>query len=275
MSSLTDNDKRYLEALLGMRTGYVLDYSNANFAALFKSHSIDINSRKYQIYGPSKANRMRAFWDQEPDSVVAAVLADLLDSYVVWCELANRVVDHKLLSRCREIVARLSGRQETSRPLENVDALSITFPLQALEQLPVDAQVRHVIAARFEEAHKALSTGAFLSVIVLCGSVLEGVLYGAAQRQPEKFNRSPLSPKTAEGKVKPFREWNLAQLIDVACDVGLLTLDVKKFSHQLRYFRNYIHPYEEVQSGFTPDEHTAKLCLQVLNAALADLVEPR
>jgi hypothetical protein len=51
--------------------------------------------------------------------------------------------------------------------------------------------------------------------------------------------------------------------------------DVKKFSHGLRDFRNYIHPYEQMQSGFAPDEHTAKLCFQVLKAALASVAGER
>jgi hypothetical protein len=66
-----------------------------------------------------------------------------------------------------------------------------------------------------------------------------------------------------------------AQFIDTACDVQLLKLDVKKFSHGLRDFRNYIHPYQQMVSGFTPDEHTAKVCFQVLKAALASLAGER
>ena len=72
-----------------------------------------------------------------------------------------------------------------------------------------------------------------------------------------------------------FHEWSLAQLIDVACEVGMLKPDIKKFSHGLRDFRNYIHPYEQVVSGFAPDEHTAKVCLQVLKATLASLAAER
>ena len=64
-------------------------------------------------------------------------------------------------------------------------------------------------------------------------------------------------------------------MIDVACEVGVLKLDIKKFSHGLRDFRNYIHPYEQMTSGFTPDEHTAKVCFQVLKAALANLAGER
>lgn len=67
MSSLTDIEKRYLEKILGMQTGWVLDYKDPTFAAFFKRHNIDIHSQKYQTYGPSKAKKMRAFWEQESD----------------------------------------------------------------------------------------------------------------------------------------------------------------------------------------------------------------
>ncbi|WP_294535684.1 hypothetical protein [uncultured Rhodoblastus sp.] len=56
---------------------------------------------------------------------------------------------------------------------------------------------------------------------------------------------------------------------------GLLKRDVKKFSHGLRDFRNYIHPYEQMVSGFSPDEHTAKVCFKVLKAALASVAGER
>ena len=121
---------------------------------------------------------------------------------------------------------------------------------------------------------QCLSVGAFLSVIFQCGSVLEAVLLGAAQKEPEKFNRSKSSPKQ-DGKVKPFQDWSLAEFINVAHDIGLLKPDVQKFSHGLRDFRNYIHPYQQLASRFRPDEHTARVCVQVLKAALADVAGER
>ena len=132
-----------------------------------------------------------------------------------------------------------------------------------------------IIENRLSEARAAMGAGAYLSTIFLCGSVLEAVLLGAAQKEPARFNRASASPKTADGSVKRFHEWSLAQFIDVACEAGLLKPDVKKFSHGLRDFRNYIHPYEQMVSGFTPDQHTAKVCFQVLKAALASVAGER
>ena len=71
-----------------------------------------------------------------------------------------------------------------------------------------------------------------------------------------------------DGKPKIFPEWSLANLIDTAHELGILKEDVRKFSHALRDFRNYIHPLQQVGSGFHPDEHTAKICWHVLKAAI-------
>ena len=141
--------------------------------------------------------------------------------------------------------------------------------------MPLSAQVVSIVDVRLNEARIALAAGAHLSVIFLCGSVLEAVLLGAAHQSPARFNQANATPKTADGPPKRFHEWTLAQLIDVACEVGVLKIDVKKFSHGLRDFRNYIHPYQQMTSGFTPDEHTAKVCFQVLKAALASLAGER
>ena len=82
---------------------------------------------------------------------------------------------------------------------------------------------------------------------------------------------SKSSPKDKEGKIKQFQYWTLSNFIDVAYEVGLLMEDIKKFSHSLRDFRNYIHPYEQVSSGFNPDKHTSAICWQVLKAAMYQL----
>lgn len=276
MSSLTDIEKRYLEKLLGMQGGYVLDYSDATFGEFFNRHRIDIHGAKYQSYGTSKAKKMRAFWECEPDALVGTVLSEMLESYEADCDLSNRETDASVLEKARGIVARLSGKAAPPKPTQTVDDfLHREFTIPNIQKLPIEAMAVPIIQGRLDEARKALQAEAYLSVIFLCGSVLEAVLLGAAQREPARFNRAAGSPKGADGTVRRFHEWSLAQLIDVACEIDILKLDVKKFSHGLRDFRNYIHPYEQMISGFTPDEHTAKVCLQVLKAALASVAGER
>ena len=276
MSSLTDVEKRYLEKLLRMSSGYVLDYSDAAFGEFFRRYNIDIHGPKYQTYGSSKAKKMRAFWEHESDSLVGTILSEMLDSYEADCELNSRDIDKTILERSRIIVGRLSGKVTQTKTSQTADDfLQNEFTIPNIQKLPIETLALPIVEKRLAESELALRAGAHLSVILLCGSVLEAVLLGAAQKEPALFNQASASPKNRDGSVKKLYEWSLAQFIDVACEIGLLKPDVKKFSHGLRDFRNYIHPYEQMVSGFTPDEHTAKVCFQVLKAALASIAGER
>jgi hypothetical protein len=140
-----------------------------------------------------------------------------------------------------------------------------------LSKVPIEAGLVPILESRFQEAVRALNSACWLSAIFMCGSILEGLLLGMALANPQKFNQAKSAPKDKNGKVKPFQEWSLAQLIDVSCQLNYLKVDIKKFSHALRDFRNYIHPFQQMSSQFSPDEHTAQICMQVLRAAISGL----
>jgi len=162
---------------------------------------------------------------------------------------------------------------DSSGGIKEDEFLKREFSEISLERIGLDGIVTETLKLRFEEIKKCLTAEAPLSVLFLAGSTLEGILLGIALKHPKEFNQSKSSPKDKEGKVKQFQDWTLSNYIDVAYDVGLLMEDVRKFSHSLRDFRNYIHPYAQVSSGFNPDKHTATICWQVLKAAIYQLTE--
>jgi len=156
--------------------------------------------------------------------------------------------------------------------LSNEDEfLSREFKEVAIEALQLEPAVTEVLKKRIEEIRICLASNAPLAAIFLCGSTLEGMLLGIATKHPKDFNQSQSAPKTQEGKVKNFPEWNLNNFIDTAHSIGFIKEDVKKYSHSLRGFRNYIHPYQQIATRFDPDIHTAKLSWQVLKLALLQL----
>lgn len=182
----------------------------------------------------------------------------------------------KIFRSSKEILFKKAGEID----FENVDKkaelteaefLNREFKELNIEKIGLDGTIAEILDLRFEEIKKCLGSNAPLSVIFLCGSSLEGILLGVAMKTPKSFNTAISSPKNQEGKVKPFHEWTLNNLINTAFEVGLLKEDVKKFSHSLRDFRNYIHPYQQLSSGFNPDKHTAKISWQVLKAAIHQL----
>mgnify|MGYP007079437999 FL=1 len=136
----------------------------------------------------------------------------------------------------------------------------------------IDSSVIDILNSRIIEIQNSIKSNSPLSCVILCGSVLEGILLGVASNRMKEFNKCEISPKNKKTqKVLTFNEWSLANFIDVSFKLGLIDLDVKKYSHSLRDFRNYIHPYQQMISRFNPDIETAKISWQVLKAAITDL----
>lgn len=163
--------------------------------------------------------------------------------------------------------------EEPSEETTENDFLEREFNNVNVRGLGLEGAVTDVLNFRLKEIEKCFSSDSPLAVILLAGSTLEGILLGLAIKYPKEFNTAKSSPKDCNGKVKAFHEWHLASFIDVAKDLGLIQHDTHKFSHSLRDFRNYIHPFEQMSSGFSPREHTAKICLQVLKSAISEINE--
>lgn len=163
-----------------------------------------------------------------------------------------------------------SGKSTTTDVKED-EFLKMTFNVN-VDLLGLDSNVSEVIKLRLKEVEACISSEAPLASILLIGSIMEGILLGMATTYPQKFNQAPSAPKDKDtGKVRTFPNWTLNNFIDVAYDVGLLKQDVKKFSHVVRDFRNFIHPYEQMSSRFFPDKQTALICFQVLKAAISQI----
>lgn len=140
MSTLTEVDKRYLEKILGMEGGYLLDYNDMTFGQFFNRHRVDIHGTKYQTYGTSKAKKMRAFWENEPDAVVGKVLSEMLDVYEANCKLNKNEIDTAVLQESRKSAARLLGMPQPELPSRTGDEfLSREFTIPNIQKLPIEA----------------------------------------------------------------------------------------------------------------------------------------
>lgn len=270
MSSLSSLEKRKLELLFDMGSGYVLDFTDATFAEFFRTTcGINIDDEKYRFIGTSKAKRLRAFWELEPDQIVGTILNEMILISQHILSTTGKDSNNTVTQECKAIARRLTGDKIKTAMTEE-DFLKVQYDNFPVVDLDIEQALVPILEGRIKEAFQCKNSKSSLSTIFMCGSVLEGLLLGAATKYPKEFNQSTAAPM-ADGKPKQFHEWKLGQFIDASHELGFLPLDVKKFSHVLRDFRNYIHPYEQVASGFSPDEHTADICLQVLKAAIAAL----
>ncbi len=138
--------------------------------------------------------------------------------------------------------------------------------------LGLEPGIGELLAARWDEAQRCLDAKAFLAATILMGSLLEGLLLAVCQRHPKAANQATSAPRDRQtGKVKYFADWTFSEMIEVAHKIKWIGLDVKKFSHALREFRNLIHPYQQLQAQTFPDLDTCQIGWLVVQAATHDL----
>jgi hypothetical protein len=158
---------------------------------------------------------------------------------------------------------------------EHVDEVDLRpLPPPDFLNLRLEPGLGEILAGRWDEAQKCLKAEAYLAATIVMGSILEGMLLAILQKFPQDANKckvAPHDPRT--GKVKYFAEWSLSDMINVAHELGWLDLDIKKFSHVLREFRNLIHPYQQIIVGSVPDKDTCEISWLVVQAAANDLAK--
>ena len=77
MSDLSNLERRRLEKLLGMESGYVLDFSNREFIS--DSTGLQIYDARYNYGSNSKSNRLRRFWQLVDNRTVGKLMSEMLE----------------------------------------------------------------------------------------------------------------------------------------------------------------------------------------------------
>jgi len=99
MAKLSYEDKVYLEKYLQMESGWVLDFSNESLKRFIHENiKLDFSDKKFDVYGSSKAKRLRAFWDQESDYTMGKLLKSMILYY-----RAKKIVNPSLFNATDEL----------------------------------------------------------------------------------------------------------------------------------------------------------------------------
>ena len=133
MSTLEYREKRKLEELFRMRSGWVLNHSDRTFGYLIDDVAgIDIHAEEYCSKGTSKANKFRVFWEKEPDTLVGKVLLELIRE----CRERSQLEDIQLIEECEAIVNRLlSGDSNLGDLVEIAIRVDADYLLQQIKRM--------------------------------------------------------------------------------------------------------------------------------------------
>ena len=105
-TTLKFTEKKFLERLLEMSGGWVLDFTNAQLRQFVEeASSVDLYTDEYARDGTSKANRLRRFWNTGSPKAVAGFLSFLIE-YARTSGLEWTPSD---FARCEGVVKRLLG----------------------------------------------------------------------------------------------------------------------------------------------------------------------
>ena len=83
MADLTYIERANIENFLGMKSGYVMDFSDRTFQEFIgESVNLDIANEKYHYSSNSKANRLRQFFKVESNYTVGKLLSAFCDYWI-------------------------------------------------------------------------------------------------------------------------------------------------------------------------------------------------
>jgi hypothetical protein len=168
MSSLSLAEKTKLQKLLGMSSGYVLNFSDKTFGDFMADAvEVDIHNEKYRGNGSSKARKLREFWRIEPDYVVGkSILALVQQVEDERLEDAARYPPERvrLCDPCRGIAKRLMSGNVT---LDDLKQTAVAFDARHLSE-----QIRRIEHSIQTDPALAIGTAKEL-IETCCKTILE------------------------------------------------------------------------------------------------------
>jgi hypothetical protein len=138
-----------------------------------------------------------------------------------------------------------------------------------IRDLIKDEMTVEVLLNRVVETRICEHGGAHTMAIIGIGSIVEGMLLALLLERDDDARRNKFVDR--EGRVVTERRPSLEMLIDTVHAKGWIQLDAKKFIHEVRDFRNFIHPRKELAERPDFDADSVRLCWSPVHAVLNDL----
>lgn len=129
-----------------------------------------------------------------------------------------------------------------------------------------DKQLRRVIERDYSEIQRAYIAKCWKSVIILCGGAIETILADILLQNPSQAVAASKAPNRPD-----ITRWDLADLINVAVELKLVSPGIEKLSHSVREYRNLVHPGNEIRNNLAFGMEEARIALEVLHILHRDL----
>lgn len=146
-----------------------------------------------------------------------------------------------------------------------------TTTLGFVDDIEFQGEIRSDISA----ANTSLQNGEWKAATVLAGAVVEALLLWALSKQQEKATQSAKKlvgcNKIRKPKTWKIVDWNLAHLVEVAVDIGVIEPHSAEQSRLAKDFRNLIHPGKGARLSQKCDRATALSAVAAVEHVVRDL----
>lgn len=123
MTKLSFIEKNKFERLFGMKSGYVMDFSDRTFQEFVGDVvGIDIYEEKYNYGSGSKANRLRGFWSEESFYNIGQLLEKLLEYWLDQVQSGTINYDNSDENNYKDCLL-IVEKLKAENLVENIDAI--------------------------------------------------------------------------------------------------------------------------------------------------------
>ena len=127
-------------------------------------------------------------------------------------------------------------------------------------------QIKEILKRDYLEIQRNLISSNWKSAIILSGGSIEAILLDLLTKEPDKAKDSKKVPDKTD-----LNKWDLNSLIKVAVEERFIEIDISKFSHTVREYRNLIHPGVEIRKDLKVEPEEAKIAVEILNILIREV----
>jgi hypothetical protein len=125
-----------------------------------------------------------------------------------------------------------------------------------------DKKLRNLIEKDWEEINAIFNVNAWKSCVLLCGSILEGILINELKRNQPIANQEYQRLKNRNAPV--LDRWDLVDLVEISNRLQLFPKGTIHLNHAIREFRNLVHPGKQLREHIEVTEEQAVIAFNTI-----------
>lgn len=177
--------------------------------------------------------------------------------YDGWSSPLERVIDELRKQAKDEAEILLPGYTPTNIGVTLGDCRVANGSLDFMN----DPRLKLIVERDISELNDSIKANSIKSVLILSGSVLEGLLLDALMAIHDR-----VKAKYTDGKIE---NWTLEKIIGAANEFDILpNKTLEKFTHGVKDYRNLAHPGKEIRDNMQVAPEEARIVIDIVNIIL-------